>query len=75
MSLSDHKTKITGAILAAISVIQANSEILQGILSPKAFAWVTTFIGALVTALGFANSSNASNSSPSTSPPPAGASK
>lgn len=62
MALSDHKTKLTGLILTIVSTIQANTDVLQSVLSPKAFAWLTAAIGAVVTAIGFVNSSHQDNS-------------
>lgn len=55
----DNKTKITGALLATIAVIQANSAAIQALISPKAFAWFAVVVGAFVTFLGFLNSSSA----------------
>jgi hypothetical protein len=56
MILNEHKTKITGALLVLIGALQANSQTIQGLVSPETFAWFTVGAGALVAVLGFLNS-------------------
>lgn len=58
MNLSEHKTKITGALLVLIGALQANSATLQALVTPKSFAWFTVAAGAVVAVLGFFNSSS-----------------
>ena len=53
--LNRNKTKITGMMLVAIGSVQANSALLQSVLTPKQFAWVMVGGGVLVATLGFLN--------------------
>lgn len=53
--LNDHKTKITGFLLVVAGSLQANTTMLQSVLTPAQFAWFTVIIGCIVAALGFIN--------------------
>lgn len=53
--LNQHKTKITGFLLVVAGSLQANTTMLQSVLSPAQFAWFTVGVGCLVAALGFVN--------------------
>lgn len=53
--LGRHKTKITGMFLVIAGSIQANTTVLQSVLTPAQFAWFTVGVGCLVAALGFIN--------------------
>lgn len=61
--LNANKTKLTGAILSVLAFIQTNTA-LNGLLTPKQYAWTMFFVGLFVTFLGFLN-----NNTPTTSPP------
>jgi hypothetical protein len=52
----NHKTKITGLLMVVIGSLQANSAVLEQLLSPKQFAWFTVGAGVVVAGLGFLNS-------------------
>lgn len=58
-----HKTKITGLFLVLIGSLQANSSVLQTLLTPKQFAWFTVAAGLFVALLGFLNNPPSSDSS------------
>ncbi len=53
--LYNNKTKLSGFLLAIVGALQAQSVVLQDWLSPSAFAAFTTFMGVLVSILGFIN--------------------
>jgi len=53
--LNAHKTKITGALLVVAGALQANASTIQGMVSPKGYAWFTVGVGCLVALLGFLN--------------------
>lgn len=57
--INDHKTKITGVLLAVIGFLQTQTVQLQALMSPQAFAWFSVIAGAVVAGLGFLNSHNA----------------
>lgn len=61
--LNANKTKLTGAILSVLAFIQTNTA-LNGLLTPKQYAWTMFFVGLFVTFLGFLNNNP-------TTPPPA----
>lgn len=58
--LNSHKTKITGFLLVIAGALQANTTVLQGVLTPTQFAWFTVGVGCVVAGLGFINGSNPS---------------
>lgn len=53
--LNANKTKLTGLALVAIGSLQANSAMVQTLLSPNEYAWFTVGAGVLVATLGFLN--------------------
>lgn len=53
--LNQHKTKITGFFLVIAGSLQANTTMLQSVMTPAQFAWFTVGVGCLVAALGFIN--------------------
>jgi hypothetical protein len=54
-ALKTHPTRITGFLMVAIGALQANSNVLQTLLTDKQFAWFTVVAGAVVAGLGFLN--------------------
>lgn len=54
-TLKTHPTRITGFLMVAIGALQANSNVLQTLLTDKQFAWFTVVAGAVVAGLGFLN--------------------
>lgn len=55
--LNRHKTKVTGFLLVIAGALQANTTVLQGVLTPSQFAWLTVVVGCVVAGLGFLNGS------------------
>lgn len=53
--LNRHKTKITGALVAMLGVVQTNAAALQAAMSPQAYAWTMVGAGCFVALLGFLN--------------------
>lgn len=54
--LNQHKTKITGLLIALIGALQANSAVIQTLVTPEQFAWFTVGAGVFVALLGVVNS-------------------
>lgn len=54
--LYNSKTRITGLLMVVIGSLQANSSVLESVMTPKQFAWFTVGAGCLVAGLGFLNS-------------------
>lgn len=55
--INRHKTKICGIVLAGLGALQANSQMMQSVLSQKDFAYVSMALGFLVAVIGFINTS------------------
>jgi hypothetical protein len=53
--LNSHKTKITGFLLVIAGALQANTTVLQAVMTPAQFAWFTVIVGCIVAGLGFIN--------------------
>lgn len=53
--INSHKTKITGFLLVIAGALQANTTVLQSVMTPAQFAWFTVVVGCVVAGLGFIN--------------------
>lgn len=53
--LNHHKTKLTGFMLVIAGALQANTTVLQAVMTPGQFAWFTVIVGCVVAGLGFIN--------------------
>jgi hypothetical protein len=53
--LDNHKTKLSGILLLTVSSLQANSVVVEQLLTPKQFALFTLVAGIVVTIIGSTN--------------------
>lgn len=59
-----HPTRITGFLLVIFGSLQANSAVVEQLLTPQQFSLFTIAVGAIVSGLGFLNTKRANGQAP-----------